>query len=40
MPTTAEAATETCVQCERGKEDLATVSLLENAVIPGHTIVS
>ena len=31
---------ETCVQSESGNEDPATRSLLENAPIPGHSIIS
>lgn len=35
-----QAATETRVQCKSGKEGLATTSLLGNAPIPGHSIIS
>ena len=40
VPEPTQAATETRVQCKSGKEGLATTSLLENALIPGHSIIS
>lgn len=36
----AEAARKTCAQRESGQEELAALSLLENAPIPGHPVIS